>query len=170
MRNIFLATLLSCTLLGCGYTSQTVLPGNIQTIYVDTVKNDIPIDRLSVYQPGLEMDLTNAIIRRLQVDGNLTVVEGQEADAVLETTLIAFEQEGVRFSRLESVQEFRLFVVVSMRLVNPTTQEVYWEEANFSGDTDYFVSNVRSLALSEATRRAINNLAKNIVDRIVEDW
>jgi len=69
-------------LTGCGYTNQTVLPRNIRTVYVDTVKNKVPVHEVYAYVPGLEMDITNAIIRRLQVDGNLEVVERDEADAV----------------------------------------------------------------------------------------
>ena len=155
---------------GCGYTQKTVLPQDMKTIYVDTVKNAIPIGEVYAYQPGLEINLTNAIIRRLHKDGNLRVVERPKADAVLKTKLIRFEQEGLRFSNLESVEEYRLFVVVAMQLVNGKTGEVIWEEPNFSGNAEYFVSDVRSLGRGEAADRAIGQLAKNVVDRIVEDW
>lgn len=155
---------------GCGYTNKTVLPHNIKTIYVDTVKNDIPINEVYAYQPGVEMAITNGVIRRLQRDGNLKVVTREEADAVLEMVLIRFEQEGLRFSALESVQEFRLFIVVAMRLVDNHTGDIIWEEPSFSGDADYFVSTVRDEALADATTKAIERLARNVVDRIVEDW
>lgn len=154
----------------CGYSSKTVLPVDMKTIYVDTVKNQIPIDKLYAYQPGIEIQITNAIIRRLHVDGNLTVTDREEADVILEPILIGYEQEGVRFSRLETVQEFRLYIVLAMRLIDSQTGDILWEEANFSGDADYFVSKVRSISQAEATERAIDRLARNVVDRIVEDW
>ncbi len=154
----------------CGYTSKTVLPQNIKTIYVNTVQNNIPVDHVYAYVAGLEIDITNAIIRRLHQDGNLKVVPREQADAVLEAKLIGFEQEGVRFSKLESVEEYRLFVILDMQLVNGKTGEVIWKEPNFSGDSEYFVSTVRTLSREEAARQAVDRLARNVVDRIAEDW
>ncbi len=153
-----------------GYTQKPSLPQGIQTIYVDTVKNAIPVHEVYAYEAGLEIAITQAIIRRLHRDGNLRVVPREKADAVLEAKLIRFEQEGVRFSKIESVEEFRLFVVLSMRLLNGKTNEVIWEEPNFSGDQEYFVSQIRSIARGEATQLAIERLARNVVDRIAEDW
>ncbi|HLD49984.1 MAG TPA: LPS assembly lipoprotein LptE [bacterium] len=155
---------------GCGYTQKSALPQNIKTIYVETVKNKIPIENVYAYVPGLEMMSTNAIIRRFQRDGNLRVVTRDKAEAILQSDLISFDQEGVRFSSLEQVSEYRLFVIVAMRLVDAKTGRVIWEEPNFSGDSEYFVSSVKSVAREEAAQRAVNRLARNVVDRVVEDW
>lgn len=173
LYQFWMAALAVCTLssAGCGYTQKTVLPENIKTIYIDTVKNKIPVDKVYAYVPGLEIDITNAVIRRLHKDGNLKVVgEREDADAVLEMDLTAFEQEGLRFTSLESVEEYRMFIVLDMKLLHTPTGNELWREANFSGDSEYFVSDVRSISREEASRRAIDRLAKNVVDRIVEDW
>ncbi len=167
----FVTGLLGLLLLaGCGYTRHTVLPNNIQTIYVKTVQNAIPIEDVYAYQPGLEIDITNAIIRRLHRDGNLRVVPMEEADAILESELIGYEQEGLRFSSLEQVEEFRMFIVLRIRLVDARSGDEIWMEPNFSGDAEYFVSEIRNLSREEAAERAIDRLARNVVDRIVEDW
>jgi hypothetical protein len=155
---------------GCGYTQKATLPEGVKTIHVETVINKIPIENIYAYQPGLEMSITKAIIRRLITDGNLKVVARDEADAILETKLIRFEQEGLRYNSLEAVEEFRLYIVVELRLVNAKTGQVIWEEPNFSGDAEYFVSAIRSIGREEAARRGIERLARNVVDRIVEDW
>lgn len=160
----------SLSVSGCGYTQQATLPQGIKTIYVETVENKIPIADVYAYQPGLEIDITNAIIRRLHEDGNLRVVGQDEADAILESHLVGFEQGGVRFSHLESIEEYRLHVIIAARLVDARTGAALWEEYNFSGDAEYHVSDVRSTAREEASHRAIDRLARNIVDRIVEDW
>ncbi len=155
---------------GCGYTQKSVLPQNIRTVYVETVKNKIPIENVYAYVPGLEMMSTNAIIRRFHRDGNLKIVTRDKADAILQCDLISFDQEGVRFSSLERVSEYRLFVVVALRLLDAKTGRVIWEEPNFSGDSEYFVSSVKSVAREEAAQRAVDRLARNVVDRVVEDW
>lgn len=156
---------------GCGYTRQAQLPQNIESIYVRTVLNKIPVEEISVYHPGLEMGITKAVIRRLNKDGNLEVAASEEqADSILVTELVRFQQEGMRFNNLERVQEYRLFIVVSLKLINAKTQEVIWSEPNFSGDSEYFVSSVSSVGREDGSQRAIDRLAKNVVDRIVEDW
>ncbi len=102
--SFFLLTALLLSHSACGYTTKTVLPGGIQTIYVETVKNKIPLGEVYAYEPGLEIRITNAIIRRLHRDGNLKVVPKAKADVVLAADLIEFNQEGLRFSGLERVE------------------------------------------------------------------
>lgn len=155
---------------GCGYTRRTILPQNIKTIYVDTVKNKLTVDKLYAYQPGLEMDITNAVIQRLQRDSILKVVEREKADAILKTDLISLDQEGLRFNSLEGVSQYRLFIVVRLKLVEAKTGNLIWEEPNFSGGIEYYVTPVTSIGEQRAAQNAVHRLAYNIVDRIVEDW
>lgn len=155
---------------GCGYTTKTVLPQNIQTIYVETFKNKLSVGQLYAYEPGLETEITNAVIRRLHRDGNLKVVKKAQADAVLEGNLVRVDQEGLRFTGLERIEEYRLFLVVDLRLVDRKTGGVLWEEKDFSGDTTYFVTGPRAVSRTEAFDKAVDRLARNIVDRVVEDW
>lgn len=155
---------------GCGYTRQSTIPEGIQTIYVQTVQNKIPVNRIYAYQPGLEMLISNSLVKRFKQDGNLEVVPKDEADAILETDLVGYEQEGLRFNSLETVEEYRLLMKVDIRLVNAKTGKIILEEKEFSGDAEYFVSEVRSLGREEASKRAAERLARNVVDRIVEDW
>jgi ethanolamine utilization protein EutQ (cupin superfamily) len=155
---------------GCGYTRKTVLPRNIKTIYVETVKNKLDMERVYSYQQGLEMDITNAVIRRFQQDGTVKVAKQKTADAILKTDLLAYEQEGLRYDQLEGVEEYRLFIVVKLRLVDAKTGDLIWEEPNFTGDNEYYVSNVVSLGEQKAALEAVDKLAANIVDRVVQDW
>ena len=155
---------------GCSYTRKTVLPRNIKTIYVETVKNKLKVEDIYAYQQGLEMDITNAVIRRLQQDGTVKVVKQENADAILKTDLLAFEQEGLRFTQLEEVKEYRLFIVVRLRLVDAKTGDLIWEEPNFTGDNEYYVTTVTSIGDQKASVDVVDRLAFNIVDRITEDW
>ena len=154
----------------CGYTRKVTLPREIKTVHVETFKNKVPLGNVYAYEPGLEMKITNAVIRRFHQDGNLKVVEGEKADAILEGDLTSFDQEGTRFSGLERVEEYRIYLVVALRLKDKKTGETIWEEENFSGDASYFVLGPRAVSRGEAVERAIDRLAHNIVDRTVEDW
>ncbi len=157
---------------GCShYTTKNALPENLKSIYVKTVTNKIKVEEIISYKPGLEMEITNAIVRRLQRDGNLKVVKSpEEADVILDAQLIHFDQEGLRFSKLETSQELRVYLVLSMRLLDAKSKQPLWTEANFSGDQEYFVSTIHDQSRDAASDLAVDRLARNVVDRIVEDW
>ncbi len=155
---------------GCAYTHETRLPGNIKTIYVPTFKDEIPPEKRYTYQPGLEIEVMNAIIDRLIFDGNVKVVEESQADAVLKGSIVSYEQEGLRFDNFESVQEYRLFLVISFELVDRKTGKVLLKEPNFSGRTEFFTSRTPSNVRRSAANNAVTDLARSLVDRIVEEW
>lgn len=157
-------------LLGCGYTQSVTLPNNIKTIAIPTFQNKIPPNERYAYRPGLEIELTNAIRDRFIFDGNFKVVDEAEADAILKGAIISYEQEGLRFDRFESVEEYRLFLVVSFELVDRRTGEVVIKESNFSGQTEFFTSRSPSSARRTAANSVVVDLARSLVNRIVEEW
>jgi hypothetical protein len=146
------------------------LPRGIKTLHVDTFKNKMVLNNIYAYEPGLEIKMTDAIIRRLHADGNLKVVPREQADAVLEGELTDLSQEGVRFTTLERIEEYRMYVIATLRLKDQKTGELLWEEDNFSGDASYFVVGPRAISRGAAVERATERFARNAVDRIVEDW
>ena len=155
---------------GCGYTQEAQIPGGIKTIAIRTFKNEIPPKEQFAYRPGLEVELTNALINRFIFDGNLKVVDESKADAVLEGAIISFEQEGLRFDRLESVEEYRLFLVIRFKLIDQRTKKVIIQEPNFSGRAEFFVNRNPSSNRRIAANSATFDLARSLVDRIVEEW
>ena len=170
-RVLWISALLSLSFLsGCGYTQEARLPSGIKTIAVPTFKNEIPPKEQFAYRQGLEIELTNAIVDRFIFDGNLKVVDESKADAVLEGAIISYEQEGLRFDRLENVEEYRLFLVVRFKLIDRRTNKVIFEDPNFSGRTEFFVSRSPTNVRRSAANSATFDLATSIVNRIVEEW
>jgi outer membrane lipopolysaccharide assembly protein LptE/RlpB len=157
-------------LASCGYTQQVKLPNDIKTIAVPTFQDEIPPDQRYAYRPGLEVELTNAIIDRLIFDGNLKVVDETKADAILSGNIIAYQQEGLRFDDRESVEEYRLFLVVNFELIDQRNKEVLLEEPNFSGRAEFFTSRSPAGVRRTAANDAVTDLARSLVDRIVEGW
>ncbi len=166
----FGAALLLVWAAGCGYTQKVVLPGGIQTVYVQTFKNAIPASEIYAYRPGLEMDVTNAVIKRFNFDGNLKVTRKESADAILEGAIIAYEQEALRFTTADRPLEQRLHLVVDIKLINQKTGEIILHEPNFSGTTLFELNDEQGARRISAAEDAVSALAKNIVDRVVEDW
>lgn len=177
-------------LAGCaGYTTKTSLPSGIKTIYVPTIKNKIILEDMNIYVPGMEVDITNAIINRFNEDGTVKVVSRKEdADAILYITLKNFDQEGARFTNLESVEEYRIFITTDVLLLKPKpdgTNDEILNERNFTGKWSYFKKSSTEAQRMEnqadarvplmttlpvATQDAIRNYAHNVVDLVTEDW
>ncbi|MBI1977721.1 MAG: LptE family protein [Candidatus Omnitrophica bacterium] len=157
-------------IVGCGYTQEAQIPGGVKTIAIRTFKSEIPPQEQYAYRPGLEIELTNALIDRFIFDGNLKVVDEKRAEAILEGSIISFEQEGLRFDRLESVEEYRLFLVVKFKLIDRRTNKVLIEEPNFSGRAEFFVNRNPSNNRITSANTATFDLAKSLVNRIVEEW
>ncbi|MBI4388493.1 MAG: LptE family protein [Candidatus Omnitrophica bacterium] len=171
VSQLILTTLLFSLIAGCGYTQKVVLPGGIRTIYVETFKNAIPAERIFAYRSGLEIDLTNAVIKRFNFDGNVRIVKDKsKADAKLVGAIISYDQEAIRYTTLDRPQELRLHLVVDVKLINLKTGELMWHEANFSGSTLFEPNDEQGLRRVSAASDAVQDLARNIVDRTVEDW
>lgn len=155
---------------GCGYTNRAVLPNNIRSIAILPFKTEIPPERVYTFEPGFEIDVTEGVIKRILFDGNLKVKDLSKADARLEGVIIDYYQEATRYNSLQSVSEYRLYLVCRLKLIDQRTDEVIWEESSFSGDTEYFLEGARAKPEATALTSVIDDFAKNVVDRIVEDW
>ena len=76
--------------LGCGYTTQSSLDDNYQTIFVSAFEN---VSR----EYDLQAPLTNAIIRKFLNDTRLEVVSYDDADLVLEGVITDYSLKGLTY-------------------------------------------------------------------------
>ena len=164
-------------IVGCGYTARPGLASNLKTIYVKPFINKIDVTRLTagderfpIYRHRMEVDLTNAIIGRFQFTGLLRPASAERADTRLEGELIAFRRDALRYDANQQVEEWRLSIVVNLRMVDQTTKTLMWEEESFTGDTTYFAVGAKVESEAKALDRAITDLAKRVVERAVESW
>lgn len=170
-RILSLALIISIPFISsCGYTQEAKLPNNIKTIAIETFKNEIPPEEQFAYRAGLEIELRNTLVERFLLDGNLKVVDESEADAILTGSIISYEQEGLRFDKLESVEEYRLFLVVKFELIDRRTNKIIIREPNFSGRSEFFVNRNPAVVRRTSANSAVVDLARSLVDRIVEEW
>ncbi|MFH0763682.1 MAG: LPS assembly lipoprotein LptE [Candidatus Omnitrophota bacterium] len=162
---------------GCGYTTHSLLPSDFKSIRVDNFKNEIRItaeqsdQRMYVgYRPGMEIELTKAVIDAYLMDGNLKIARESNADIILTGALTDFKRNALRYDANDNVEEYRIELIVNIELENARTGALVWKETGFAGETTYRTSG--SLAKSEnaAIRAAIADLARRIVERTVEAW
>lgn len=179
MTKPFLIFLISIILFvpGCGYTTRSLLPSDLKTIYVSNFKNAINIsaEQSNVrmyrgYRPGMERDLTKAVNDKFLFDGNLVIATESNADLILAGELIDFSRVALRYDANNNVEEYRITMTVNMDVVNRKTGKTMWTEKSFSGETTYRTSGPLAKSENAAVNDAIADLARRIVERTIEAW
>lgn len=173
IQSIFWCSLL---LTGCGYTTKTVLPDDVKTIHVETFKNGIDItkeigakDIYEVYRPNLEVDLRDAIVNRVFLDGSLKLVDKDSADTVLEGEITQYRKDPLRYQD-EVVREYRISIVCDIRLINQKDSKVLFKEESVTGDATYFTAGPLQKTETAALNDVMADLARRIINKIVENW
>lgn len=174
---VFCAAACLAVLTGCGYTSKTLLPDTVKTVHVEQVRNAIDItgevtnrQSFKVYRPGVEVDLRNALIDRFVFDGHLKIAAADKADSILRTELLSFRRDPLRYNTDDSIQEFRITVSASVQFVDTKTGKEIWQISGISGDSDYFLSGPQSKSEDEAVAAALEDLARHVVENVLEVW
>lgn len=164
-------------IIGCGYTTRSLISDRYKTIYVSQFLNKIDITseakvsrRYQVYRPVLETDITKAVIDRFILDGNLRIEKEGNADLILKSSLIDFRRDVLRYATDETPEEYRLSLTVDISLWDRKEDKLLWEEKNFIGDTTYFLSGPNAKSEDTAIIDATKDLARRIVARTVEVW
>jgi hypothetical protein len=174
---VVLALLSAAACAGCGYTTKSLLPANIKTVYVPPVVNTIDLSKevsdkeaFRVYRPGLEVDLTNAIINRFIFDGNLKIASEAHADAEIQAKLLEYRRDALRYSNDDEIQEYRLTAILDVQMVETATQKVIWHEAGLAGDTTFFLAGPHAESEDVAAARLVEDVARRVVEKTVEIW
>ncbi|MDD5115609.1 MAG: LPS assembly lipoprotein LptE [Candidatus Omnitrophica bacterium] len=175
----------SIALSGCGYTTRSMLYGKYSTIYITPFLNKVDVTQESytankyrIYRPMLETDITKKVINRYLFDGNLRPIKEGEADLVLKGELVEYRKDPLSYtSDSEDVTEYRINIYVNLALWDNKENKILWEEKNFNGNYSYFVKSSmvnpgNNIVVSEgaAVNNAIDDLARRIVERTVEQW
>lgn len=174
MRRNFLILLAAAFLAaGCGYSTRSLLPAHLKTLHIEPIKNEIDFTvegQRSLYIPLLEVKLRNAIIDRYQFDGNLRIAEADSADLVLKAELREYHRAELRATDSDETEEYRIYIVIDMSLHDTRDNELRWEEKGFTGEATFFTTGPRVTSEDSAINEAIEDLARRIVERTIEDW
>lgn len=184
IRKIFLLVTsywLLVTISGCGYTTRSMISDKFKTIYVVPFVNKIDITRESsvaakyrLYKPMLETDVTRAVTNKFLFDGNLRPTREEFADLILRGEVAEFRRDPLRYTDSDEVEEYRINIIANLKLWDRKEDKLVWEENNFTGDYTYFTNFAPASAVKKsddtAINDAINDLARRIVERTVEQW
>lgn len=150
---------------GCvGYRLGSMLPADIKTVYVRMFVN-------KSNEPLIEIDATNATIAEFQKDGTLRIVQLDEADVIVECTLTGMTLTALRYDQKDKAKpnEYRMTLSCNLVLKRARSRAVINEASVVGESTFYFVGNLAS-AKKSAVPSAAEDLAKRIVEKVVETW
>ncbi len=184
MKNLMKKIILlaaNCSLLvsvfGCGYTTRSLISNKFRTIYITPFVNKIDItrdtdvaNRYKINRPMLETEITKSAVNKFLFDGNLKPVKQENADLTLKGELVEFRRDPLRYTDNDDVEEYRLNLVVNIKLWDNKEDKLVWEENGFTGDTTYFVSGSQAKSENTAINDAVADLSRRIVERAVEQW
>ncbi len=175
-RALFLLAAAGLVLAGCGYTTKSLLSENIKTVHVAPVKNTIDVaaeitdqNPFRPYRPGLELDMTNAIINRFIFDGNLKIASPEQADLLVQASIVDYRRDALRYSEGDDIQEYRLSVTMDVAVTQRREGKVLWSE-RVTGDTTFFLSGSRAKTEDEAAAAAVEDAARRVVEKTNEVW
>lgn len=138
----------------------------IKKIYVPVVHNES-------FEPGLQVMVTNAIIRKFDQDGTYQTGRAREADATLEVKITDLKRNTLQRARQNELlsEQYRITLVAEVTFLNHLTGQKFMDKAEFTGETDYFLSPNR---MQEGERQSLalaaQDLADNIVRELAEGW
>jgi hypothetical protein len=177
MKREFFIIFALIALCGCGYTTRSVLSSNSPSIYVDNFTNKINVTLEAskektyyAYRPALESDITREVINRFIFDGNYRIKGPESARFSLKGELVDFTREPLRYDANENIAEYRISVVVDMELHDPKGEGLIWQEKRFAGESTYRTTGQLAKSENTAVTEAVEDLARRIVERTVENW
>ncbi|MFH1201699.1 MAG: LptE family protein [Candidatus Omnitrophota bacterium] len=176
-KSITVIIILVTGLVGCGYTTRSLVAIKYKTINVAPFVNKMNITsetqeyrNYRKYYLLLESTITQELIRRFIFDGNLKVSSAKDADLLLEGELIDYNRNAIRSTENDEVEEYRATIKVNLTLKDQKQDKILWKEDGFTGETTYLTQGTLAKSEDTAIGSAISDLVRRIVERTIEEW
>lgn len=167
LRQAFLlgvALLLSGFLSGCGYGNKAVYPTGIRSV-------SVPIFENRSFYRGMERELTEALIKAIELQTPYKAVARAGADTELTGSIISVRQAQLsrRFEG-DVPQEIEIRVMMNFVWRNVHTNQVIRERKNFEAVSRYIPSRPVGETLDIGQSQAAQAAAQAIVATMRSDW
>jgi len=168
MRGKYVIPLILFLFAGCSYYSVSgSLPGHIKTAAVPLFENETT-------ETQLVEDVTEAVVDAIIANGAMKVVGEFQADAVVNGTIIDVIDEADEYSRDEVAAQFKIRIIAHVSFYDRVKDRVIWEEERLEGWARYEASGSAvpedSVSREEGKKKALDMLAKEIIDKTVAGW
>ncbi len=152
-------------LVGCYSFTGSSIPPHIHTIGIPLVE-----DNSGFGQSVVRQDLTNLLILKFTSEGSLRVAGRANADALLETSILAggITDEPVSVKAGEVVTTKRITLRIHAIYRDQKKQKDFWER-DFTQTADYQVA--QNLAgLKDALAKAEDKIGEDLLIAVISNW
>jgi len=164
-----LALFVVLALSGCaGYRVGNISGRDLQgvrSVYVPVAKNTSLV-------PNLQVTVTNAIIRRFNDDGTLTVNQSSNADSELDITITNIAHNAIASSNSDIyvTAQYQVTIQATVTFVNRRLGRKIFENMPVTGSTTFFTQANIQEGERQALPLAATDLANNTVKLVTEGW
>ena len=156
------AALATAATAGCGYTTQRPFPQGVRTVYVDMFES-------KEFRRGLEMRLTEAVRKRLDMDTDYRNAPRDRADTILTGEVKAFRKSALASDfRTGLPREYVGQLLVSFRWKDVRSGRILAENPNLAQECNYVPSLYETEF--EGLSKAIDLIAERIVEGMETPW
>ena len=156
----------TCTIMlwGCGYAHTDRFPTDVRTVAVPLFENQ------SFYQ-GVEFDLTEALIKEIELNTPYKVTGGDRADTIIDGMIVSIDQNRLSRQSIGGVpQELEVRIVVNYLWKYQNTGKTLRHRDGFTAVGRYIPTRPIGEPLEVAQHEAVSRLASEIVSAMGSDW
>lgn len=139
------------------------MPGDIANLAIPVFANNTP-------KPDIEAAMTGAFSTEFAT----TVELSENSRYMLQGAIKMYELKSVSYSKSDINQEYRLTVVISLKIVNREDREVLWSDDNISRYADFAVNvsdvTATRTAETDAFRKITKDIARLVKERMLENF
>jgi Lipopolysaccharide-assembly len=148
----------------CGpYRTSGRTAGDIQKIAVPYIKNQTA-------EPEIEIEITQNVINGLVKDNTLKVVPEEDADAVLEGTVVAYTNIPFTFNTELQADQYRLVIELIVSLFNPKDNMYIWKDKKIQAHSDYYLETTTERTYDKALEEVYKEIVDGILNNTVQEW
>jgi len=147
---------------GCGYSTQRPFPSDIQTVYVEMFQS-------KEFRRELEFRLTEAVVKRIEMDTPYRIAPRQKADAILSGEILEVKNRtfGDDF-KTDQPREIGSTIAIRFRFQDMRSGDTLVERPRFVYQTSYIPPVGETF--TEGMTRGLDGLAEAIVESMESDW
>jgi len=160
----FSALLVFLTFLaGCGiYTFGGSVPSHLSSVAIPMLENQTA-------EFGLAETITEELIEQFTIDNSLKVKELRNADSAIFATVVRIADQPSTYNANETVEEYKVTLVVKVRYEDLVEKKVVWEET-ISQFGVYPFSGGSSAERESGLLEAVDKLVEQVINKTVSGW
>jgi len=161
---IFALSILLMLAPACGvYSTKGRTAGNIKKIAVPNLSNETA-------QPDIEAEITTNLRNGLIKDNTLKVVAENEADAVLEGTVVDYKNVPFTFNTDLQAEQYRLMIGLNVSLFNPKDNTYIWKDRRIDAHSDYYLETTTDRTYDRALEEVYKDIVEGILNATTQEW